>query len=377
VTRSSRAIVPLRVFGPDVSYFTGKLEAYLRYKEIPYERVPGNPFATLARETGVGQVPGVQLADGRWMTDTTPMISWLESQFPEPYVIPRDPLQAFFGLLLEDYGDEWLWRPAMHYRWYYRTDAAHLSRRLADEIAYETPAPGFLKRFLIRTRQRHFFTRGDGVTEATRPHVERVYLETLEQLRTILTCRPFLLGEVPTIADFGFFGSMFRHFGTDPTAATIMRDTASEVYSWVARCWDARASRTRGALEIGIPEEWGPVLRSIGASYLPHLCANAEAWKAGARSFDVEIERVPYRKLRTSRYRVWCLEQLRRHYDALPAPVQSEARGLLEKHGCWEPLWRVSEIESGVDPECNAPFAAGISMTGLSWAPLLHLARRS
>ena len=28
------------VYGSEYSYFTGKLEAYLRFKEIPYERRP-------------------------------------------------------------------------------------------------------------------------------------------------------------------------------------------------------------------------------------------------------------------------------------------------------------------------------------------------
>jgi hypothetical protein len=31
-------------------------------------------------------------------------------------VIPLDPLVAFVSRLVEDYADEWMWRPAMHYR---------------------------------------------------------------------------------------------------------------------------------------------------------------------------------------------------------------------------------------------------------------------
>jgi hypothetical protein len=280
-------------------------------------------------------------------------------------VIPADPVQRFFSLLLEDYGDEWLWRPAMHYRWFYSTDALHLSRKIVDELMPDIPLPGLLKRFAIRTRQRTLFTRGDGVTAKTRAHVESVYRTTLDQMCEILAERPFLLGELPTLADFGFFGSMFRHFGLDPTASMIMRETAPEVYAWVARVWDARASRTRGALDAGIPGAWGPVLDTFGSTYLPHLCANAEAWKAGQRKFEVEIEGAPYRRLRTSPYRVWCLERLRAHYEALPEPAQQEARGLLEKHGCWELLWRVAALVSGIDPESRAPFAHGSSMTGL------------
>lgn len=355
---------PLAVYGVEVSYFTGKLEAYLRYKEIPYERISASPTA-LRRRTGVAQIPAVRLADGRWLTDTTPIIAWLESHVPEPPVIPRDPLQAWFSRLLEDYGDEWLWRPAMHYRWDYAADRHLLRRKIADELGGGVPLPGFLKRLLISTRQRQYFTRGDGVTARTWDHVERGYLETLEQLRAILADRPFLLGGVPTLADFGFFGSMFRHFGMDPTPSTIMRETASEVYAWVARVWNARPSRTRGELVAGVPADWGPILASIGATHLPQLAANAAAWKAGRRRFALEVQGVRYENLRTARYRVWCLEQLRAGFEALPEAARAEARALLEAHGCWEPLWRVADPASGVDPDGRAPFAPGHSMTGM------------
>ena len=109
----------LRVHGSEISYFTGKLEAYLRYKEIPYERVPitARSMRTVRKKTGAAQMPAVELPDDRWMTDTTPMIAWFEREHPEPAVIPRDPLQGFVSRLVEDYADEWLWRPALHYRW--------------------------------------------------------------------------------------------------------------------------------------------------------------------------------------------------------------------------------------------------------------------
>ena len=360
----SGSITPLRVYGSDISYFTGKLEAYLRYKEIPYQREPGNPMPIARRYTGNAQIPAVLLADGRWLTDTTPILDWLETQVPEPRVVPADPLQAFASRLLEDYADEWLWRPAMHYRWSYPADAALLSRKIVDEMLTGAPLPAALKRLAIRTRQRVFFVRRDGVDASTRAHVEAVYLRTLDQLQGVLAVHPFLLGDVPTLADFGFFASMFRHFGTDPTPSKIMRERAPEVHAWVARMWDARASLTQGSLVDGIPAEWSPILEEIGASYLPHLCANAEAWIRHDRRFDVEIQGVLYRGLRTARYRVWCLERLRDHFDGLPEAVRGEARALLDKHGCWEPLWRVEEPVSGVDPERRAPFAPGCSMTG-------------
>ena len=60
----------LDVYGCNISYYTGKLEAYLRYRSIPYQSLPtvGNEKKLLAG-AGVVQMPVVQIDDGRWMTD--------------------------------------------------------------------------------------------------------------------------------------------------------------------------------------------------------------------------------------------------------------------------------------------------------------------
>ncbi len=98
---------------------------------------------------------------------------------------PENPLQRFFSLLLEDYADEWLWRPAMHYRWYYPAGARFASYHLASEIAPDVPAPAFLKRWSITRRQRNGYTMGDGITTAQVPGVEAIYRRMLEQLEAI------------------------------------------------------------------------------------------------------------------------------------------------------------------------------------------------
>jgi glutathione S-transferase len=346
------------VYGATVSYYTGKLEAYLRYKEIPYRFVPLSPKhgARMRKQTGTSQVPAVELPDGRMLTDTTPMIDWFESAYPEPAVIPSDPLQAFVSRLIEDYAEEWLWRPAMHFRWSYRPDALLLSRRITDELLVDLPVPGCLKRFAMRRRQHGFYVRRDGVTRETWNHVENCYFGALERLEAIFEKRPFLLGDRPTLGDYGFFASMFRHFSQDPTPAELMRKRAPAVFAWQARLWNARASHTSGDLVSGIPTDLEPLLVDLGRTYLPYLCANATAWRARKRRHEAEIEGVQYRALPVSQYRVWCLERLRAHYEALDEPVRAEARGLLERNGCWEPLWRIESLDSRYDLEGRVPF---------------------
>ncbi len=349
---------PLKVHGAVLSYYTGKLEGYLRYKEIPYTFVPFGPLSQrrLQQKTGASQMPAVELPDGRFMTDTTPMIDWFEAEYPSPAVIPLDPLQGFMSRLLEDYAEEWLWRPAMHFRWSYRKDALLLSRRIADEVMGGIPLPTFLKSFAMRRRQHGSYVLGDGVSKHTWDHVEGSYFKALDQLEAIFAVRPYLLGEVPTLADFGFFASMFRHFSQDPTASDLMRDRAPGVFEWQARLWNARASRVHGELARGIPEDWAPILEEVGSAYLPYMCANAEGWKAGQRRHDAEIQGTLYRNLPVSQYRVWCLERLRSHFGALPEDPKKEARTLLEAHGCWEPLFRVSDLDSRYDEAAQVPF---------------------
>ena len=143
-----------------------------------------------------------------------------------------------------------------------------------------------------------------------------------------------------------------------------MRDTAPAVYAWVARVWAARASTTHGPLVSGVPENWGPILDEIGTAYLPYLAANATAWREGRKRFDLTLPGVCYEALPTSRYRVWCLERLQARQRALAPPDQAAVRALLERHGAWEPLWRVPEPASGHDPEGRAPFARGVEVFG-------------
>src|SRR5262245_51951256 len=155
---------PLLVYGATVSYFTGKLEAYLRAKGIAYrlESFSRSNLRRCAAHTGVFQIPQVECADGRWLVDTSLIIEHIERVHPSPATTPVDPALAFLSRLIEDYADEWLWRPAMHYRWSYPETARLMSAWLAEHAA-EVPLPQWLKRFYWRQRQFRTFVRGDGV----------------------------------------------------------------------------------------------------------------------------------------------------------------------------------------------------------------------
>ncbi len=347
------------VFGSEISYFTGKFETYLRYKEIPYEYRPLTLRYlrwVIPRKLGATQYPTVRLGDGRWMSDSTPMIAWLEPRHPSSPVIPVDPVQRYVALLIEDYADEWLWRPAMCIRWRHREDRFLAARSLARELV-RLPLPLAVRRAMVTVRQTRLFVTGDGIDARTRPHAEASFTRLLACLEPVLARRPFLFGGRPTIADVGLMGPIWRHFVHDPTPARIMQNTAPAVYEWAARMWNARASRIgERPLLDGVPDDLSPLLREIGETHLPALAANARAHATRMARHDVAVQGTTYRQVPTSAYRVWCLEQLRRRFDELPPDEGAATRALLSEHGCWEPLWSVARLDSGHDPAGQAPF---------------------
>jgi hypothetical protein len=249
-----------------------------------------------------------------------------------------------------------MWRPAMHYRWSYRTDRLHLSRKIVDELLAEEPGPAFLKRRFIRRRQHVEYVKRDGVDRNTWDHVESIYLNTLDRLEAIFATRPYLLGDRPTLGDFGFFASMFRHFSQDPTASDIMRLRAPGVFAWQARLWNARASATEGDVLQALPVDLHAMLDDVGAAYLPYLNANAQAWLAGQDRFDPVVQGVQYRAVPVSQYRVWCLEQLQQRAREVPEARQPAIKELLEARGCWAPLFELGEPGSRYDEGNDAPF---------------------
>ncbi len=342
-----------------VSYFSGKLESYLRYKEIPHERIEldgGILKNIILPATGMMKMPAMQCPDGSWLKDTTPMIQYLDRQFPEHPVYPAGAAERFLALLVEDYADEWMWRPAMYYRWQFRDSHQLRRQHIGEEFARGTPHPAFLLGWFMRWRQYLVFVRGDGVRGSNRAHVEGNYHRTLQQLTTLLRDRPFLLGDHPTIVDIGFFGSMFRHYALDPYPARIMVDTAPAVYEWVARMWNARASRITGTqLDDFSAAGWQPVFESIAQEYLPYLDENALRWEAGDERFDSVVHGVTYPSVRVIRYRVACRENLLKEWQALDPADQETVRARTGNSGIGAWLDGATIIPSGLDDEFVMP----------------------
>ncbi len=336
----------------------------MRFKRISYRRIQvtsAQMGQVLFGATGLMQVPVLyDRAADRWLRDTTSIIKLFEAD-SSAYssadsvsararsATPECGADRFLALLLEEFADEWLWAPALYYRWHIRLDAGNVVRRfIMHDFARELPVPlprPLAELYLVDRQHDEYVARGAGVRDAAgEREMERIYLATLDALQAVLAQRPFLLGARPSVADFGFFASMFRHFALDPTPAKIMRQRAPAVYEWVARLWNSGAlpdeepeseTGNESRAGAGAPRRRGvdwaplaPLLADAADTYLPYLAQNADAVLAGEPSVPIgplHMMTVPFRS--------WTAAQLLREWDALAPTQREQVLQVLGAHG--------------------------------------------
>lgn len=329
---TAEAQEPWIVHGVDLSYFTGKLEANLRAKGVRYERrnMSSASWRALAGRTGVQHMPIVERADGSLMSDTTQIHRWLEAHHPGPALSPSAPDVRFIARLVEDWADESLWRPAMHWRWKQLESAAMQSWRIASQFLADSRVPARLLAIPLMIRQYGFFVWRDGVrTRAQRRACDGIYLELLAVLEPLFARRPYLLGKRPTEADFGLFGPFFRHFFGDPLPGPVMQERAPQLMHWVTRMWATTPERfAREPLIDTLPDDLGPLLGIIVRDHIPYLRANAEAVAAGAKRTRYAMHGVQWSEF-SKPYRLWCLAELQREFTALADGEKTRVRKML------------------------------------------------
>jgi len=350
---------PYKVYLADVSYFSGKLEAYFRYKEIPFERVETNAkigFEEIYQHTGVLKVPAVKTADGLWLKDTTPMLDWFEEKYPEHPIMPVDPTLLFVSKLVEDYADEWCWRSAMYFRWRDPANSDYLSQRIGKEVLGHWPIPTKYAGMYFKRRQRKLFLYGDGLTNESEQVIRQQYFDLLEGFNTLLKDTPFLLGNSVTLVDIAFMGPFFRHYFCDPEPAKIMRDRYPLVMEWVVKVWNAKASQQEHASQVRnfTHEGWQKILKEICQDYIPYLVRNAQAWHAKEKHFDFEVNGVTLPKLPVIQYRVYCLELLEIQYKLLEPDAKCKVDEIFKPYGS---LMLNTGICSGLAMEYQLPLS--------------------
>lgn len=336
-----------QLIGAEVSLYTGKVRAYLRYKAIPFREVLATRevYRTLiVPRTGVRFIPVLISDDDVAVQDSSAIIDFLEQRYSEAPIYPEGQVQRLVAWLLETYADEWLVLPAMHYRWnipenrafaieeFGRLSAPELSaeeqRALGEKLA--GPFAGALPPL--------------GVTQETVPAIEASYLALLSELAAHFAHHPFLLGSRPSIADFALYGPLYAHLYRDPASGRLMRERAPEVAAWVARMTAPEPRTGAFVAEDAVPATLEPLLTRMFQEQGPVLAATLERLAAlareghegplprtlGKQAFqigDARGERQIYP------FNVWRWQRAYRAYHALDSAARARADALLSRVG--------------------------------------------
>jgi len=273
------------MYGAGFSLYSGKLRSYLRKKGIPFAEKTATARVyrrIIEPRTGVRFIPVLKTPDGRYLQDTTAIIDALEPLFPSAPAYPEGPRQRLAALLLELLGDEWLLMPAMHYRWHYLENYRFIYREFGAMLFPWLPA--FAQRHIGRRAGARFrkLVPRLGITERTQALVEQRYLALLDHLQQHFTAMPYLLGDRPTMGDYGFIGPLYAHLYRDPYPGRLMRDRAPAVADWVERMQSAQPVEGDLLPNDAIPDTLLPILRSLCADFLPIMVDLARAVGAWA-----------------------------------------------------------------------------------------------
>ncbi|MEO0906682.1 MAG: glutathione S-transferase, partial [Pseudomonadota bacterium] len=77
------------------------------------------------------------------------------------------------------------------------------------------------------------------------------------------------------------------------------------------------------------------LLAEMGRVYVPFLLANARASEAGEKTFQIEVDGMPYEQ-GTFKYQLKCLADLRARYAALPGDARQRVDPILDASACRE-----------------------------------------
>ena len=230
----------ITLYAAPMSLWSGKARAYLRKQGISFNEVmPGHPCykEKIIPHTKRGIVPVVQLPDDTVIQDTVDIIDYFEHSDQARFsVYPNTPKQRLVALTLDMFGSEGLLKVAMHYRWNFLEDnRAFIELEFGDHIAPgATPAviQGVAHKVMAPMQA---YLPLLGLNDNTIPAVEAQYLELLALLNTHFEQHPYLLGGLPSVADYGLFAPLYAHLSRDPHPSAIMKSKAQRVYRWIER----------------------------------------------------------------------------------------------------------------------------------------------
>lgn len=279
------------LFGSEMSYFSGKARAYLRWKGVEFTEMAPTPAvmkSEIIANIGWPVIPVLKTPEGEYVQDTSDIIAHFERQDRQTQALPPLPLQLFVTFLLQLFADEWMTLPAMHYRW------NHNEEWIFGEFGKNAAPDGTPEEQLAAGRkvgqQFRSFVPMLGITPETAPGVEKAYEKFLADFSKHLETLPYLLGTRASYADFALIGPLYAHQYRDKFTGEHMKRTAPKVADYVERVIAGDGKTGDLVPNDDIPKTLLPILRTALNEHVPVLSATIDLYNAWVEEAELKAE---------------------------------------------------------------------------------------
>lgn len=287
--------------GSELSMFTRKLEAQLRFQGIPWYW----SFKTQARtveveaRTGTHFIPALITPD-KWMIhDTIAIGPFLHDRFRHAPVIPDTPVQRTCCFILEDVFNHWLSPICVHTRWCYPENVAWVGPRFgANMVLNRSIDDPFTEQELrelapIGDLMYESFGKNvcdvNGVGPGQQPAVRAAFTQLLQVLDVHFADNDFLLGPRPCLADFALAGACKAHFVTDPVPVSWLGDYRDMLFAFTDRLFGAHTfADRRWPEDDAVPASLQGLLDYARDTYFQTARANIAAGLQGEKFYEYD-----------------------------------------------------------------------------------------
>jgi len=272
------------LWGASWSLYTAKVRPYLIKKGVDYVEInPSHPHFndSIIEKVGYFTVPVLETPDGEVIADSTEIMEYLEPKYPDPPMLPADKPLAALAHLIHSFGSEGLTKSAMYLRWNTSFDN-RLFARSEFERTLATPeqADGFAQ------SMRAYLpilgvTLDHGVDVAIETSIDKLY----QALNEHFLKYPYILGGVPSLADYGLMGPLYAHHGRDPASSNAIKQRAPALYRWIETM---QRSPIPDPEVWQVPQEYFQVdnlpdtlisfLKLIGENFVPEIIGTIELY---------------------------------------------------------------------------------------------------
>lgn len=295
------------LIGQEPSMFTRKLEAQLRYQNIPYQwlyKSQENGAAIEARG-GTRFIPLLQTPDGWHISDTIALGPMLNDRFHEVPVLPNSPAQRSASFVLEDFFNHWMPRHALHSRWCYPDNVKAvgpnfgrnllLGKSIEFEVSDDEAAQiaDFGQFMLDAFGAAACEVQGAGPDKKN--EIQSDYNKMMSILSAHFAQHDFLLGDRACLADFALVGPVKAHFLLDPEPRSWLGEHLATMESYVDRVWRGAKEGSDWLANDAIAETLQPLLDHALHNYQRFAASSLEAAAIGEKYFELDLGYGPFK----------------------------------------------------------------------------------